>query len=196
MSSTDELVSELKSAFQLTGKCEFRPDSTWFSYGSNLNRVYFETKMQKRGSDLTLINPKKAVLNDFGRLLDNESSGHGLGYEIHYKAGESVEGVVHTIPDQELGKFLRMEGIVAADGHVSKSPTYKIVQATVHSNGKAIEALALEGNKRRNEERRKVLARSKLRELREYIEASIAGAAAQGCNARQFESDLQWLASL
>jgi hypothetical protein len=178
-----ELVERLKSRFHLRDDFNFNP-SLWFSYGSNLDSKYFEAKMKKKESTLKLQHPKKATIGDYVRKLDNRSYGHGLGYEIHYKPGSRVGGIVHQVPLEHLPAYLWMEGVLDKDLNFSESLTYDVKEVPVRVDRKEIQALTLIGNKASG------------RELKEYVQASLRGARRFRVGARQFQRDLVWARTL
>ncbi len=192
----EDLPTNLRSAFGLRERIAFKPNSLWFSYGSNLEKSYFERKMSNLGSSLTLIEPKKALLSGFQRTLDNESSRHGLGYEIHCRNAGRVKGVLHKVPLKDLPAFLRMEGVLEPSYVIKESPNYRVIEVALESEGKPVQALSLKGNKRCAGDRRKKQARNKCDELREYIEASLSGALEMGVDPTPFRRGLAWLMSI
>ena len=167
--------------------------SVWFSYGSNLDESYFERKMKDIGCSLSLQGVSRATLRDFRRTLDNRSDQHGLAYAIHGQKGESVQGIIHKVPFGELYKFLRMEGVLDRNYELRKPPSYTTIEVDVESKVGTSRAFSLEGNKTCTAQEREEVARSKFKELREYIEASERGAKAQQIDPTPFTNDLKWL---
>jgi hypothetical protein len=185
-----ELTQKLITKFELKRKQSFIPASVWFSYGSNLDASYFEEKMRKYCSKLTLsdTHPSRATLRGFRLMLDNRSSGHVLAYAIHRQEGECVRGITQEIPSAELANFLRMEGIVKRTEtgryEVMKNPSYKIIEIDVEADGATKPAFSLEG------------MRPRLRELNQYVEACKKGAQAWSIiDSTPFSEDLKWLRS-
>jgi hypothetical protein len=189
------LIEELIATFRLERKQSFNPTSVWFSYGSNLDGSYFESKMKKIESSLTLQGVSKATLRDFRRTLDNCSSQHGLAYAIHCQKGECVQGITHEVPCGELGKFLRMEGVLGTNYELRKLPSYRVIEVDAESMGGPSPAFSLEGNQPCAPHERQQVARSKYKELKEYIEVSERGAKAQSIDPTPFTNDLKWLKS-
>lgn len=192
----DDLPARLRINFGLQDETAFAPHSLWFSYGSNLDGKYLARKMAARSSELTLADPKNAILGGFERLLDNESKRHGLGYEIHCKDEHTVEGIVHRVPSKDLRAFLWMEGVCDENGAILGSPTYWVVNVSVQLEGKSIPVLSLVGNKRCTGYRREQLARDSCTTITEYVEASLNGAKVRGIDSTQFSRDLAWVKSL
>ncbi len=181
--SPKEVAENLRIMYHLDAKTSFEP-GIWFSYGSNLDKEYFEEKMLKKESSLKLIDPKTAILDDYVRKLDNRSSGHGLGYEVHEKSGCQVAGIVHKVPLNHLIPFLRMEGVLGGDHRMMEDRSYDIIERPVRSGATKTKALILVGNRR------------KANELNEYVRASLKGARKFGADPTQFERDLEWTKSL
>lgn len=195
--ASTNLIEELIATFGLERKQNFDPTSIWFSYGSNLDGSYFECKMKKNfESSLTLQGVSGATLRDFRRTLNNRSSQHGLAYAIHCQKGEYVQGIIHEVPCGELSKFLRMEGVLDKNYKLRKRPSYRIIEVDPQSKGRTNPALSLEGNQPCSDHERQQVARSKRKELKEYIEASERGAKVQSIDPTPFTSDLKWLESI
>jgi hypothetical protein len=194
----DDLTSQLRTAFGLQGETVFDPHSIWFSYGSNLDKGYFDEKMRGYDSNLTIIEPRNAVLSDFERMLDNKSQRHALGYEIHFRAGITVEGMLHKVPRDNLEEFLGMEGVLDENFTIRGLPSYWMVGVGTQSEGVRVQALTLVGNKRCTVARREQEARDNPVELKKYIEASMSGASTRGIESAraQFVTDLDWFNSL
>lgn len=190
------LIEELIATFRLGRKQSFDPTSVWFSYGSNLDRSDFEHKMKNIGSSLTLQGVSRATLRDFRRTLDNYSLRHGLAYAINGQKGESVQGIIHKVPFGKLGDFLRVEGVLDRNYKLREPPSYRVIEVDVESIGGTSPAFSLEGNKPCAPREREQLARSKYKELKEYIEASERGAKAQHIESTPFTNDLKWLKSI
>ncbi len=167
--------------------------STWFSYGSNLDKTYFDNKMKNLGCSLTLQDVSRATLRDFRRTLDNHSDQHGLAYAIYREKGKSVQGIIHKVPYEDLPKFLRMEGILDANYQPRKTPSYKTIEVDVESTPGISSAFSLEGSRSCNLQEREQIAKSKYEELREYIEAAENGARTQQIDPTPFTTDLEWL---
>lgn len=181
--SPEEVVAALKSKFNLRDELNFDP-SLWFSYGSNMDPLYFEAKMKKRNSMLKLLHPMKATLSNYVRKLDNRSHGHGLGYEVHYKPKERVGGITHEVPQEQLPAYLWMEGILDRDGSFVDSLNYDVKEVTVRAGDRYLQALTLIGDKACGSE------------LKEYVRASLNGARRFRLDARQFKRDYSWARTL
>jgi hypothetical protein len=170
--------------------------STWFSYGSNLDKTYFDNKMKNLGCSLTLQGVSTAALRDFRRTLDNRSEQHGLAYAIYADNGQSVQGIIHKVPFEYLPKFLRMEGILSPNYKPRKTPNYKTIEVYVESATGITSAFSLEGSRLCTAQEREQIAKSKYKELREYIEAAENGARTQQLDPTPFTTDLKWLNQL
>ncbi len=107
---------------------EVNPISTWFSYGSNLYRPDFESKIKEYGSNLSLLCALRSTLSGYERRLDNKSSRRGLAYALHElkqtngsESPEPVEGIIHSVPVADLPAFLRFEGVLDESYRVIKA---------------------------------------------------------------------------
>lgn len=189
-------VDALRSILKLPRSIPLSPVSNWFSYGSNLDEAYFNDKMTDQRSPLTLGQTSNGVLSNHERRLDNESSRHGLAYEIHPEPGAIVEGILHQVPFPELEAFLKMEGLLRRDGSPSGLPRYRAVPVAVQSEGVTYQAISLEGLRRVAGLERERLARAQRSELEAYIKASLQGATTRDLGTTQFQTDLDWLLSL
>lgn len=111
----------------------------FFSYGSNMNEEKFQDDMKEKNAELSLINPKKAVLHGYKRILGNKSKRHGLAFTICISKESNVEGICHEIPLNYLDTFLKKEGAW------SKEPSYEIIIVSVFNEN--LPVLTLKGLK-------------------------------------------------
>jgi len=191
-----EVEMELIQSFKLKRKSDFGEVSRWFSYGSNLNPWYFEEKMRERGSPLRLEAVKKGIVMGFGRVLDNRSSTHGLAYAIHPGSG-SVHGITHEVPSDQLPFFLRMEGVLDDDFHVSNRRRYEVIEVDVHADpgspNSTGTAFSLRGDSTCEGSERENRAREHYVEADKYVRAALSGAQTQAIDEAPFLADFGWL---
>ena len=171
---------------------ELVPFSIWFSYGSNLCRSDFEEKMKKRGSNLSLLNPKTFRLWGWKRILSNESSTRGLAYTIvRGIESEFVDGIVHEIPERDLGPFLSFEGVLDNNSSlVITKRRYDIVKIW-NSKENSVFFTLVGRQVVLNEQQRNYLIRMHKPKIVDYVKTALNGALDFEIDPAPFFNDLK-----
>lgn len=137
----------------------------FFSYGSNMNERKFREDTRNCCYEFGLINVQKAVLQNYKRVLGNDSKNHGLAFTIRPSEGASIEGICHDVPMKGLRSFLKKEGVLLSQ------PSYELLIVSVHGEDQPV--LTLKGLK---PSRIGVLSYVEKSKAHSYVRATIEGA--------------------